>query len=116
MKISQRFFNSTVKIESTSDVTTTGADVYGSFTKTWATYIASLPCYIRWLSGNERTYMDKETYFCDAIVYCDYDTTNSSIEPKNYRVVYDSKNYNIVDVKNPGEQNQHIAISIKREE
>jgi hypothetical protein len=38
------------------------------------------------------------------------------IEPKNYRVLYNSKYYDIVDVENPDQWNDHIAISIKREE
>jgi head-tail adaptor len=116
MRISNRFLTSTVKIESCSDTTSTGVDSYGTYSKTWSTYIASLPCYIRWLSGHERLYLDKSTYVRDAIVYCDYGSTNAAINPGNYRLEYDSKTYNIVDVKNTGEQNQHIAISIKREE
>jgi hypothetical protein len=65
MKISNRFLNSTVTIQSRSDVTTTGADDYGSYSYTWSTatpYISSLPCNIQWLSGAERVYLDKETY------------------------------------------------------
>jgi head-tail adaptor len=122
LKISSHFFNSTVVIQNKANITktsTSGIDDYGSYTYTWSTatpYIASLPCCIQWLSGSERTYIDKETYIRDGIVYCDYSTAASAIEPKNYRVLYGSKYYDIVDVENPDQLNQHIAISIKREE
>jgi len=117
MKISRRFFNTTVKIQSQANVTSTGGDDYGTFSLTWSdvTGLTSLKGYMRWLSGNERLYLDKDTYFRDAIFYCDYNTSTSIIT-KKHRLVYDNKNYKIVDVENPGELGEHLAISIKREE
>ena len=122
MKISSKFLNSTVAIQSRSDITkssTSGIDDYGSYSYSWSTgtpYISSLPCNIQWLSGAERVYLDKENYVRDGIIYCNYSTSAGAIEPKNYRVLYNSKYYDIVDVQNTDEWNDHIAISIKREE
>ena len=117
MKISKRFFNTTVKIQSKATVTSTGVDASGTFTLVWTdvTGLKTLKGYLRWLIGIERVYLDKETYFRDAIFYCDYNSTTSVIT-KKHRLVYSSKNYEIVDVKNTGEQDEHLAISIKREE
>lgn len=117
MKISKKFFNTTVKIQSKATVTSTGVDTHGTFTLVWTdvTGLTALKGYMRWLTGTERMYLDKDTYFRDAIFYCDYNSTTSAIT-KKHRLVYSSKNYEIVDVKNTGEQDDHIAITIKREE
>lgn len=109
----KHLFNSKMTIQ---EVTRT-KDEHGTWTESWADIsgLVDVPCRINWLTGQargEKVIGDKITWVRDSKVYCAY-STGISVEN---RLVYDSKNYDIVGLSNPDEVGKYMVLSIKRSE
>ena len=82
-------------------------DNYGGHTIFWVKRYKDMACRIRWLNGNEKIYLDKNTWLRDARVYCgviDVGVTD--------RISYADQVYEIVNPENPDENNKFLAIDI----
>jgi len=96
---------------------TRAKDEYGTWTSsgTDISGLTDIPCRINWLTGQargEKVIGDRITWTRDGKVYCDY-STGISVEN---RLVYDSKNYDIVGLSNPDEVGKYMVLFIKRSE
>jgi len=92
-------------------------DDYGSWVITWADVsgLISIPCRINWLSGFSRgeRYIDNKVFWVrDAKVYLAYYSTITTA----MRAVYNSVNYDIIDLGNVDELGKYMTLDIKRSE
>ena len=88
---------------------------YGSDTKTWADIddLIDIPIRINWFSGiRRREFINngKLEWERDARVYLGY-STGITVDR---RLVYNSKNYDIVNIADFDEMNKYMTINIKR--
>ena len=109
----KNLFNAKIDFQESTET----KDAYGTATTTWADVsgLTDVPCRINWLHGmsrGESLVNNKIFWIRDAKVYCGY---YSNIAAK-MRVVYNSKNYNIVDFGDVDEANNHTMIMIKKED
>lgn len=90
-------------------------DDYASETKTWADIDneTDIACRINWFTGiRRREYINngKLEWQRDGVVYCGYSTGITMAD----RMVYDSKNYDIVNIADFDEMKKYMNINIKR--
>lgn len=88
---------------------------YGSDTETWANIDdeTDIPCRINWFTGIKRREFinnGKLEWQRDGCIYRGFST---GITVDN-RIVYDSKNYDIVNIADFDEMNKYMIINIKR--
>lgn len=101
-------FNQKITVKS---ITLVDDDAMGH-TETEVVVVENLPCKIDWKRGQQRLYMDKETYIRDAVIYTAYRTDITS-----ECIVYigDDK-FEIVDVvdKNVARTHRHLELTVHR--
>lgn len=68
----------------------------------------NLPCRINWKRGSEKIFLDKNTYFRDARLYCR--VVDVTIKDK---VQYNSTVFDIVDVSNVDETGKLLTLDLK---
>lgn len=91
-------------------------DGSGTWTETWSdvTGLADIPCRINWLTGSisrgETMVGGKVEWIRDGKVYLDYYPTITT----EMRIVYNSTNYNIVNLANVDEKDQYMVLNIKK--
>ena len=83
-------------------------DDMGGWTKLSAMLHKNVPCRINWKKGIEKIFFDKNSYFRDAVIYCNViDVTNQDI------IEYNNTQYEIVSVANPDEVNKYMVIEMR---
>lgn len=107
----RHLFNRKVKFQSCTVV----KDDHGSDTKTWADIDneTDIPCRINWFTGiRRREFINngKLEWQRDGVVYRGYSTGISMAD----RLVYNSKNYDIVNIADFDEMKKYMNINIKR--
>lgn len=108
----KNLFNAKIDFQ---EYSSTGKDAWGSESKTWADVsgLTDVPCRINWvtLSGRGEHIINNQIQWTrDAKVYCAYyDSVTSKM-----RMVYNSKNYDIVNFANVDEKGQYMRIDVKR--
>ena len=81
-------------------------DAYGTFTKTWTNRHDQLACRVVPLTGTEQAIFDRESVRVTHKIFVPY---KSDIVEAD-RVVFDSENYMIHYVRNPGHMNHHLEL------
>lgn len=109
------FYNKKMTIQEAS--TTGGKDEWGSNTITWSNVagLVDCPCRFNWLLGlsrGERFVDGKVQWTRDANVYTKY---YDNITTK-MRLVYDSENYDIVNLANVSERDKFMILVLKKTE
>ena len=107
----RHLFNSKIDFQ----VCTVVKNDYGSDTKTWAGIddLTDIPCRINWFGGvRRREFINngKLEWQRDGCIYLGYST---GISVDN-RIVYNSKNYDIVNIADFDEMNKYMTINFKR--
>jgi len=112
-------------IESTSNVNSVGVynltanvvrmtKVNGAFgpAETPVNIVLSMPCSINWLSGKEKILFNKETHVLDGVLSCRVPAGVTIVVTD--KIYYDSKYYEILDVKDVNNLGALLQIAIKR--
>ena len=107
----KHLFNSKITIQSVTVV----KNDYGSDTETWADIddLTDIPCRINWFSGvRRREFINngKIEWERDGRVYVNFSTGITTI----HRMVYNGKNYDIVNIADFDEMNKYMTINFKR--
>lgn len=90
-----------VRIQKTSDG-------MGGWTEVENVLHDELPCRITWPKGTESVQFMKDTHYINAMMYCAVvDIT------KDDRVTYDSRTYEVLDVRNPDNKNRRLTILLR---
>jgi SPP1 family predicted phage head-tail adaptor len=107
----RHLYNSKITIQSVTRI----KDIHGSMTESWADVsgLTDIPCRINWstlVGRGEHVINNQLQWTRDASIYLAY-YSDLTVE---MRVVYDGKNYDIVNLANIDERGQYMKLSIKR--
>lgn len=107
------FYNKKMTIQEVTLV----PDGYGGYTESWTNVsgLVDCPCRFNWLLGfarGERFVDGKIEWTRDAKVYCRYyDTITTEM-----RLVYDSENYDIINLANVSEKDKFMILVLRKKE
>ncbi len=107
----EHLFNSLVDV---LRITST-ADDFGGSTEVEVVLHNNLKCRINWSKGTEKVFLDKDTWFRDAKLYCKVVDiqTRDRIRYKTSTPVVSTKDYEVVNVSNPDNVGKYLIVEMK---
>ena len=99
-------YNKTITFQEKTETKDDGGDLVGSWSN--VTGLISVPCIVDDVNSSERIIAERNGHLVTMRVYMDY---NSSVT-KEMRVVFNSTNYTITDVRNTNHLDRKLELDI----